>query len=355
MIVLMDDESPESYGQVIMAAEKVQPDDVTFMATHVRGLICLSLTEERCQQLNLPLMVQSPSTRRRASFTVSIEASEGVTTGISSADRAVTIHAAIAKDAKPSSLVQPGHIFPLMSHAGGVLSRAGYTEAGCDFAAMAGFEPAAVIAEIMNDDGSMARGSDLVAFAQRHELKLGTIADLIHHRCKHEKTIEQITNRTVKTAHGPFQLTTFRDIASGEFHFALHLGDISADETTLVRVHVLDAVRDVLTIRKESDEYLLWTFQEAMKAIKKTGKGVAVLICDNQSSADIEARIEAFVSGQARTYSKDHAYRQVGTGAQILRALGVHKMQLMSAPLKFSAISGFDLEVVDVITQPEAS
>ncbi|MGH1485721.1 MAG: bifunctional 3,4-dihydroxy-2-butanone-4-phosphate synthase/GTP cyclohydrolase II [Cellvibrionaceae bacterium] len=353
MVILMDDEDRENEGDLVMVAEHVRADDINFMATHARGLICLTLSEQRCRQLDLPLMVNNNQAQHSTNFTLSIEAAEGVTTGISAADRAHTIRAAVGRDATPESIVQPGHIFPLMAQPGGVLSRAGHTEAGCDLARLAGFEEAAVIVEVMNDDGTMARLSDLETFAAEHDLKMGTIADLIHYRSVKEKTIEKINQRPVKTRHGEFQLSSFRDLASGDIHFALHKGNIQADDVALVRVHVLDAVKDVLAIQRESDDFIPWTFQDAINNVEQEGKGVVVLMCYNQTNLDMEERIDQLLSGKTKKSTPDHVYRQVGTGAQILRELGINKMRLMSAPFKFSAISGFDLEVVDVLDSPQ--
>lgn len=354
MVVIMDDDGPKSGGEVMMAAEHVRPENINFMATHARGLVCLTLTEARCQQLDLPLMVRSSHLQNTTKFTLSIEAAEGVTTGISAADRAQTIHAAIAQNASSRSLVQPGHIFPLQAQPGGVLSRAGHTEAGCDLAGLAGCEPAAASAEIMNADGSMARGADLAEFAEAHQLKIGTIADLIHYRCLTEKTIVLEKTHQAKTRFGEFQLSSFKDTVSGDYHFALHQGTIDPQQTALVRVHVLDGVRDILALQRKQDQFVPWMFHDALKAINEEGAGVAVLICYNQTNQDMEAQIDQLITGSTSyQLPKDRAYRQVGTGAQILRELGVHKMRLMSAPLNFSAISGFDLEVVDVMANPE--
>jgi 3,4-dihydroxy 2-butanone 4-phosphate synthase/GTP cyclohydrolase II len=353
MVILMDDEDRENEGDLVMVAEQVRPEDINFMATHARGLICLTLTEARCRKLDLPLMVNNNRAQHSTNFTLSIEAAEGVTTGISAADRAHTIRVAVGRDATPDTIVQPGHIFPLMAQPGGVLSRAGHTEAGCDLARMAGFEAAAVIVEIMNADGTMARFDDLKKFAVEHQLKMGTIADLIHYRSVKEKTIEKFNQRPVKTRYGEFHLSSFRDLASGDIHFALHKGIIKPHEVTLVRVHVLDAVRDVLALQRSDDGFAQWTFYDAITMVEQEEKGVVVLMCYNQTSMDIEERIEQLLSGKIKKPTPDHVYRQVGTGAQILRELGVHKMRLMSAPFKFSAISGFDLEVVDVLENPE--
>ena len=355
MVILMDDEGRENEGDLIMAAEQVRADDINFMATHARGLICLTLSEKRCRQLDLPLMVNRNKSQHATNFTLSIEAAEGVTTGISATDRAHTIRTAVSPNADANSIVQPGHVFPLMAQAGGVLSRAGHTEAGCDLAKLAGYEPASVIVEIMNPDGTMARRPELEAFAKAHDLKIGTIADLIQYRSIKEKTIECTDVRDVNTRHGRFKLSTFHDLASRDFHFALHKGDITPDDVTLVRVHVMDAVRDVMTLQKPGEDFFAWGFHDALEKINAEGKGVAVLIYYNHTNHDVEDRIEQMLSGKARPTAQDLVYRQVGTGAQILKYLGVNKMRLMSAPLKFSAISGFDLEVVDVITHPEES
>ncbi|MDO7653838.1 MAG: 3,4-dihydroxy-2-butanone-4-phosphate synthase, partial [Porticoccus sp.] len=237
MVILMDDEDRENEGDLLMAATMVRPEDINFMATYGRGLICLTLTEQRCRQLDLPLMVSVSKASRGTNFTLSIEAAHGVTTGISAADRSRTIHAAVADTACPKDIVQPGHIFPLQAEAGGVLCRAGHTEAGCDLARIAGFESAAVIVEIMNDDGTMARRNDLELFAKKHDLKIGTIADLIHYRLVTEKTISCISEREVITQYGKFMLHTYLDNARNEKQFYLVMGDIAGSEPPLVRVH----------------------------------------------------------------------------------------------------------------------
>ncbi|WP_018274891.1 bifunctional 3,4-dihydroxy-2-butanone-4-phosphate synthase/GTP cyclohydrolase II [Teredinibacter turnerae] len=349
MVILMDDEDRENEGDLIMAADQVRAEDINFMARNARGLICLTLTEDRCRQLDLPLMVRDNRAVHSTNFTVSIEAAEGVTTGISAADRARTVRAAVARDAKPRDLVQPGHIFPLMAQAGGVLSRAGHTEAGCDLARLAGLEPAAVIVEIMNEDGSMARRPDLEKFAAEHGIKMGTIADLIHHRVVHEKTVVCVNERKVCTEHGEFTLRTYKDSARGELHFALIKGDITGDEPVLVRVHVGSTVRDVLTVQHANQADKPWHFQAAMKRVAVEGRGVLVLICHNETTAEIEESIDWLLSGKQVRPKQDVGYKQVGTGSQILQDLGIKKMRLLSAPYNFKAISGFDLEVVDYI------
>jgi len=303
MVILMDDEDRENEGDLIMAADQVRAEDINFMATEARGLICLTLTEERCRQLDLPLMVKDNLAPLSTNFTVSIEAAEGVTTGISAADRARTVRAAVQSDAGPKDLVQPGHIFPVMSQVGGVLSRAGHTEAGCDLARLAGLEPAAAIVEVMNEDGSMARRPDLEKFAEKHDLKIGTIADLIQYRTVHEKTVVCINERQVETEYGDFQLRTYRDTARNECHFALTKGVVAL-----------------------------------------------VLICHNETTEEIEEGIDWLLSGKGLRPKQEVGYKQVGAGSQILQDLGVKKMRLLSAPFKFKAISGFNLEVVEYIT-----
>ncbi|GAB1263153.1 bifunctional 3,4-dihydroxy-2-butanone-4-phosphate synthase/GTP cyclohydrolase II [Aurantivibrio plasticivorans] len=354
MVILMDDEDRENEGDLIIAAEQVRADDINFMAKNARGLICLTLTEDRCKQLELPLMVNRNGARHSTNFTVSIEAAEGVTTGISAADRARTVRTAISRDAKPQDIVQPGHIFPILAQAGGVLSRAGHTEAGCDLARLAGFEAASVIVEIMNEDGTMARRPDLEKFAELHGLKIGTIADLIHYRSVKEKTVERVNDRAVSTHYGDFSLLTYRDVARKDMHFAFVKGEIVGDEPTLVRVHVLNAARDILSLQSEDEkDYKAWTFQRSLDHVAKEGKGVVVLICHNDIASTVEESVDWLLSGKQVRPSQDNVYRQVGTGAQILQDLGVHKMRLMSAPFRFSGISGFDLEVVEHVSNPE--
>jgi 3,4-dihydroxy 2-butanone 4-phosphate synthase/GTP cyclohydrolase II len=350
MIILMDDEDRENEGDLIMVADQVRPEDINFMATHARGLICLTLTQERCKLLDLPLMVSDNKAQHTTNFTMSIEAAEGVSTGISAADRARTVSAAVNPNAKPRDIVQPGHIFPLMAQPGGVMSRAGHTEAGCDLARLAGFEPAAVIVEIMNADGTMARRPDLEKFAQQHNLKIGTIADLIHYRAIKEKTVECINTRTVETLYGEFELHTYRDLARGDLHFVMVKGEIDPAEPTLVRVHVMDIARDVLSVKRPSDsEYKPWTYHEALKKISDEGKGVVVLICHDEQTEEVEESIDWLLTGKQRGRSSEVLYKQVGTGSQILRDLGVRKMRVMSAPMRFSALSGFDLEVAEYV------
>lgn len=351
MVILMDDEDRENEGDLILAAETVTAEQINFMARHARGLICLTLTDARCRQLGLPLMVTENHAAHATNFTVSIEAAEGVTTGISAADRARTILAAVKKDATPRDIVQPGHIFPVMAQPGGVLSRAGHTEAGCDLARLAGLEPAAVIVEIMNEDGTMARRPDLEVFARQFGLKIGTIADLIQYRAVHEKTVQCVNERHVDTLWGPFTLKTYWDSARNERHFALVKGVIQPDKTTLVRVHVGNAARDLMGIVSDDQTRKPWTLPAAMQKIAAEGQGVLVLIWHTETIEDIEESIDWLISGKARRPSQHLVYKEVGAGSQILQDLGVHKMRLMSAPYKFKAISGFELEVEEYLEQ----
>ncbi|WP_409524673.1 bifunctional 3,4-dihydroxy-2-butanone-4-phosphate synthase/GTP cyclohydrolase II [Nitrincola sp. MINF-07-Sa-05] len=353
MVILMDDEDRENEGDLVIAAEKVRPEDINFMATHARGLICLTLTRERCEQLKLPLMVQSNGAQFSTNFTLSIEAASGVTTGISAADRAHTVQVAVKADAKPEDIVQPGHIFPLMAQPGGVLSRAGHTEAGCDLAHLAGLTPAAAIVEVMNDDGSMARRPDLEKFAAKHGLKIGTIADLIHYRTTNEHTIERVREGEMSTEFGQFHFVTYADRIQNCTHLALYQGDIKAEEPTMVRVHIRSEVlRDVVGASPSADDEIKWTMRRALRRVAEEGKGVVVLL-DSGRRIDLGDAIDQIMDGR-KTPSKVNvsasgAYLTVGTGSQILRDLGVGKMRLLSSPMKFNAISGFDLEIDEYI------
>ncbi len=349
MVILMDDEDRENEGDLIIAAEQVRPEDINFMAKYARGLICLTLSRERCEYLGLPLMVHSNQAQFQTNFTVSIEAAEGVTTGISAADRAHTVRVAVGRTAKPEDIVQPGHIFPLMAQPGGVLSRAGHTEAGCDLARMAGYEPASVIVEIMNEDGTMARRPDLEQFAKEHNLKIGTIADLIHYRALNEKTVEKVDEHQLETEYGEFKLVTYKDTIQGDTHLAMVKGDIQPENPVTVRVHMADTMRDLLGARQQGSAS--WPLHRALEKVASEEAGVVVLLGTN-SDDDLEARVTDFFTPKKHRGSAQAGsgvYLTVGTGSQILNDLGVRKMQLLSAPMKFSAISGFDLEVVEYI------
>ncbi|MFM2482273.1 bifunctional 3,4-dihydroxy-2-butanone-4-phosphate synthase/GTP cyclohydrolase II [Celerinatantimonas sp. YJH-8] len=354
MVVLMDDEDRENEGDLIIAADKVTPEAINFMARYGRGLICLTLTQQRCEQLKLPMMVEQNHEKYATAFTVSIEAAKNVTTGISAADRATTIRAAVASDAKPSDIVMPGHVFPLMAREGGVLNRAGHTEAGVDLARLAGCEPAAAIVEILNEDGSMARRDDLEAFCAAHQIKLGTIADLIEYRNTQETTIERVSECQLPTAYGDFVLTTYRDKLAGQLHFALRHGDIQADQPTLVRVHLHDPLHDLLASQREGA--MSWPLDQAMQKLAAED-GILVLINEDDLQTSLMNRLSRYQQEDAGHPSQlkpsTGVSRNVGIGSQILSDQGVQKMRLMSAPKRYHALSGFGLEVVDIVTCEE--
>ncbi|MCE4072641.1 MULTISPECIES: bifunctional 3,4-dihydroxy-2-butanone-4-phosphate synthase/GTP cyclohydrolase II [Pseudomonas] len=345
MVILMDDEDRENEGDLIIASECVRTEDINFMARFARGLICMPMTRERCERLGLPLMVQRNGSGFGTKFTVSIEAAEGVTTGISAADRARTVQAAAAKNAVAADIVSPGHIFPLMSQPGGVLARAGHTEAACDLARMAGFEPSGVICEIMNDDGTMARRPELEEFAKQHDIKIGTIADLIHYRLIHERTVERLAEQPLDTELGQFNLITYRDSVEGDVHLALTLGKVCAEEPTLVRVHNPDPLRDLLMVNQAGR----WSLRAAMAKVAEAGTGVVLLLGHQVGGDDLLAHVREITNTPAPAQKPTTTYSTVGAGSQILRDLGVRKMRLMSAPMRFNAISGFDLEVVEYL------
>lgn len=351
MVILMDDEDRENEGDLIIAASKLRPEDINFMATYGRGLICLTLTRERCEQLQLPLMVRDATDKHGTNFTVSIEAANGVTTGISAADRAATVQAAVAADAKPSDIVQPGHIFPLMSKPGGTLTRAGHTEAGCDLARLAKLEPASVIVEILNEDGTMARRPDLEKFAEQHGLKIGTIASLIQYRLENEHTVKRITECGLNNEFGEFKLITYQNDIDQQLHFAMTLGDIDPEEPTLIRVHMNDFIGDVLKAGRDDCGLPL---NNAMRCIAEAGKGVIVILMTPDNMSSIVKRINNYRlqdEGVDLPRSEaEHDIRTFGVGAQILTDLKVKKMRVLSAPKKFHGISGFGLEVVEYVS-----
>ncbi|MEZ9138924.1 MULTISPECIES: bifunctional 3,4-dihydroxy-2-butanone-4-phosphate synthase/GTP cyclohydrolase II [unclassified Shewanella] len=350
MVILMDDEDRENEGDLIMAAEKVTPEAINFMATYGRGLICQTMTKERCLQLNLPLMVTNNNAQFSTNFTVSIEAATGVTTGISAHDRAVTVQAAVAKEAKAADLVQPGHIFPLMAQDGGVLTRAGHTEAGCDLSRLAGLEPSGVIVEILNDDGTMARCPDLEVFSEKHGIKMGTIADLIEYRNTKETTVVREAECKLPTRFGEFNMVTFRDTIDNQLHYALVKGDV--EQNCLVRVHLQNTFNDLL--HSERDQKRSWPLDKAMERIASEG-GVLVLLGHEEHSSEMLAKVKAFEAednGQAPTAAKwEGTSRKVGIGSQILSSLGVSTMRLLSSPKHYHSLSGFGLEVTDYIAE----
>ena len=349
MVVLVDEEDRENEGDLVLAADHVTAEAVNFMAKHGRGLICLTLTRERCQQLNLPLMVRDNGTSMGTNFTVSIEAATGVTTGISAADRALTIKTAVAPHAKPSDLVQPGHIFPLMAQPGGVLIRSGHTEAGCDLAAMAGCSPTSVICEIMKDDGSMARLPDLLEFAKEHQLKIGSIADLIQYRSQHESIVVREGQREFITPWGKFAGIIYRDTPSSCIHIALIHGKPSETQETLVRVHEPVTVLDFLDSQVSNHS---WPLAQALQQIAAAPAGVAVLL--NASGIAAPNDEDWLAQFQKLNQSKDEVkkplarktdFRSYGIGAQILKDIGVGKMRLLANPNPVPSLSGYKLEV----------
>jgi 3,4-dihydroxy 2-butanone 4-phosphate synthase/GTP cyclohydrolase II len=350
MIVVVDDEDRENEGDLIMAAELVRPVDINFMVTHARGLVCLALTRERCRQLALPPMVSANTSQHHTNFTVSIEAAEGVTTGISAYDRAHTIRTAVAPDARPHDLVQPGHIFPLLVQPGGVLSRAGHTEAASDLARLAGLEPAGVLVEILNADGSMARRPQLEAFAREHSLKMGSIEALIRHRLATEHTVERVDKRDITTPFGAFKLMAYRDRLSHALHFALVHGTPSADTTTLVRVHVGNALSDVLHWQRPDFGVAV---PDALRAIAYAGCGVMVVLNEPQSPDDLLARVQ---QPSAHEYAPTNTteWRRNGAGAQILADLGLRRLRVMGTPRRQVGLGGFGLEVVEYVESPPA-
>ncbi len=352
MVIIVDDENRENEGDFIMAASKVEPEHINYMARYGRGLICLTLTQERCRQLRLPLMVNKTNEAQTTNFTLSIEAAEGITTGISAHDRARTIRVAVDENAGPEDLRQPGHVFPLMAQAGGVLTRAGHTEAGCDLARLAGLEPAAAIVEILNDDGTMARRPELEVFAREHKLKIGSIADLISYRLQKEQSVERISEQTVSTEFGEFQLVCFEDHISRNVHAALVRGDISGDKPPLVRVHVQDTLGDVLGI---SNPRLGWPLRAAMKRIADEGRGVVVILRHAESPRSFVSAVESLRAPVAEVVGKHggSVLRTYGTGSQILRNLGITRMRVLSAPKQMHALSGFGLEIVEYVDSIE--
>ena len=349
MVVMMDDEDRENEGDLVMAASKVRPEDINFMARFGRGLICLPLTRERCRQLQLPLMVNENQARFATNFTVSIEAAEGVTTGISAYDRAHTIRTAVKPDANIEDLSQPGHIFPLMAQPGGVLTRSGHTEASVDLSMLAGLEPAAVLVEILNEDGSMARRPELEKFAREHCLKIGTIADLIHYRMETEKSVEHISTHEVITDFGPFNLHTYRDLIEDRLHLALMRGAPSPEVSFLVRVHVQNPLSDVLSIQRADFGMPLRT---ALAQIDAQGSGLVLVLGGNKDDDEILRQIQQKPAPSIESNGDNRRSRELrtyGIGAQIISDLGVQKMSVLSAPWKLLGLAGFGLEVEEYI------
>ncbi len=349
MVIIVDDEERENEGDLLMAADKVTPEDINFMAKYGRGLICLTLTQSRCNLLRLPLMASQNNGIEETNFTVSIEASEGVTTGISAHDRARTIRVATAPGAQPTDIKQPGHIFPLMAKPGGVLTRAGHTEAGCDLTRLAGLNPAAVIVEILNDDGTMARRPDLIEFSKRHNIKIGTIADLIRYRVSNEQSIERISEQEIDTEFGKFQLMTFEDHINRDVHFALVKGKMTDESNPLIRVHVQNSLRDSIGVNHQS---LGWPMKSALKQLSKEEDSILVALCYSSQPKDFLEMVKGIEAEQIEDSEKQaesSVLRTYGTGSQILRDIGVKRMRVLSEPKKMQAISGFDLEITEYV------
>jgi 3,4-dihydroxy 2-butanone 4-phosphate synthase/GTP cyclohydrolase II len=354
MVVVMDDEDRENEGDLILAADSVRPEDINFMARYGRGLICLTLTRERCKQLRLPLMVSDTDADMTTNFTVSIEAAEGVTTGISAHDRAHTVRTAVRRDCRPEDLRQPGHIFPLMAQPGGVLTRAGHTEAGCDLARLAGFEPSAVIVEILNDDGTMARRPDLEKFAARHGLKVGTIADLIRYRLQKERSVERVLDYEVDTDFGKFRLCCYEDHVHRNVHLALVRGTLSSNVPPLVRVHVKDTLRDVVGVH---GEHLGWPLRAALARVAQESSGVVVILQGDESPRGLIDAAQALARSERPALppgAGGTVLRTYGIGAQILQDLGIHRMRVLSAPKQMHGLSAFGLEVTEYVDSEDA-
>ncbi len=341
MVVIVDDEDRENEGDLVMAASLVRPQDIIFMVTHGRGLVCLPMTRERCERLGLPLMARDNRSQFRTAFTVSIEAAQGVTTGISAADRATTIHAAVKADARAEDLHQPGHVFPLIAQPGGVLRRAGHTEAAVDLARLAGLEPAGVIVEVLNPDGSMARRPQLEAFAREHGLKLGTIADLIQHRLRTERSIERVDERAVETDLGSFRLVTYRDLIDGGLHHAFVHGEPASADEALVRVHVENGLSDLLHLERED---LGISLAQALAAVQGTPCGIVVVLSNPAHGASLLRRLRGEASAQANDGPAQ--WRSNGMGAQILADLGARRLRVLGTPRRQVALTGFGLELI---------
>jgi 3,4-dihydroxy 2-butanone 4-phosphate synthase/GTP cyclohydrolase II len=348
MVILVDEEDRENEGDLVLAADHVSADAINFMARFGRGLICLTLTRERCERLQLPPMTVRNGDKKGTAFTVSIEAAEGVTTGISAADRSRTVQAAVAKEARPDDLVQPGHIFPLQAVEGGVLMRAGHTEAGCDLAAMAGCSPASVICEIMKDDGTMARLPDLQVFAAAHGLKIGTIADLIEHRSRVESLVEKMGSRALNTAFGEFTVHAFKDKTTQGVHLALVKGQWSPGDTIAARVHEPMSMLDALEVNRAMHS---WSLDASLARVSAEGQGVVVLLNCGESSDQLLAQFDGTARASHGPERGRMDLRSYGIGAQILRECGVHKMKLMGNPRRMPSMTGYGLEITGYITK----
>ena len=349
IVILVDDEDRENEGDLVFAADFVTPEKVNFLIRHGRGLVCMPITAEHAARLGLKPMVSENRSRHGTNFTASIEAAEGIATGISAHDRALTIKVAAAPDAKPADIVQPGHVFPLIAEPGGVLMRAGHTEACCDLARLAGLTPATVLCEIMKDDGSMARLPDLLQFAAEHGLRIGTIADLIEYRNANESLVRRVADREIDTVHGKFRMVAYRDLPAGGTHVSLACGEIAPARETLVRVHEPLSILDLLDAGPGTHS---WSIPQALAAIRDAGCGVMVLLNCAQNDEALEARISDRAPEARHRAGRSHDLRTYGIGAQILRDLGVGRMRLMAAPRKMPSMAGFGLEVAGYAERP---
>ena len=352
MVILVDEEDRENEGDLVLAADHVSAETINFMARFGRGLICLTLTRDRCERLQLPPMVPRNGTKMGTAFTVSIEAAEGVTTGISAADRAHTIAVAVAPEAKASDLVQPGHVFPLQAVEGGVLMRAGHTEAGCDLAQMAGCSPSSVICEIMKDDGTMARLPDLQRFAAEHGLKIGTIADLIEYRSRNESLVQRVGSRELQTAHGMFTAHAFKDTTSGALHLGLVKGQWADSDVVDVRVHEPLSVLDALEVNRSMHS---WSLENSLAHMQQAGRGVVVLLNCGESAQQLLAQFEGTARSAQAPERGRMDLRTYGIGAQILRECGVHKMQLLGTPRRMPSMTGYGLEVMGFVAKDKTA
>ena len=342
MDIIVDDESRENEGDLVCAADLVTPEIINFMASKGKGLICLPMSTKLCQKYDLQMMTNNNRAANKTAFTVSIEAAEGITTGISAADRSHTIKTAVNKDSKPSDIVQPGHVFPLKAMKGGVLSRAGHTEAACDLAKLAGLQSAGVICEIMNDDGTMARRDDLIKFGEKNDIKVGTIADLIDYRLSMDATVESILIKDVENEFGVFNLIVWRDKIHDEYHFSLSKGDIKSVESPLVRVQTLSILQDTLGIDELGKN---WSIRNSLKRIADEGTGLFVLINYKDAKSYWLNKLEE------KEIEPKSNRRVIGVGSQILRALDLKKITVLGTPTKYNAVSGFDIEITGFINE----
>ncbi|TAL85097.1 MAG: 3,4-dihydroxy-2-butanone-4-phosphate synthase [Rhodanobacter sp.] len=346
MVVILDDEDRENEGDLVMAAQMVRPEDINFMVREARGLVCVTLTEQRTRQLGLRPMVSDNTSSYHTNFTVSIEAAEGVTTGISAHDRARTIQVAVKSGAKPEDLAQPGHIFPLTAQPGGVLTRAGHTEAGCDLAALAGLEPAAVLIEVLHEDGSMARRPELEIFAAKHGLKIGSIAELIRYRLETEKTVQRAHEEQVDTEFGSFRLVAYRDMIHRGLHYALVRGEVNDGAPVLSRVHVRNTLSDVLHLKRDD---LGLTVTAALRRIDEEDRGVLLVLSGEDTPEALLAKLSRQPSTQAPEEVQQQEWRQLGLGSQMLADLGIQKLRVLGTPRKLVGLAGFGLEVVEYV------